>query len=109
MNRHQIIDRRDLELCREAARLVDGDPALLEKAREAVRRGLAIHAGDPRALPAVREWDELLRRTWPEIQQALLEEGEEGARRRQSSPFPCLLPEEARRRILDKHRARGSR
>jgi hypothetical protein len=105
MNRHQAIDRRDLELCREAARLVDGNPALLARVRDAVRRGLAIHAADPRSLPAVREWDELLSRPWPEIRQALLEEGEEGTRRRQSSPFPCLLPKEARQRILDKHRA----
>ncbi len=109
MNRHEAIDRRDLELCREAAKLVDEDPTLLVRAREAVRRGLAIHAGDPRSLPAVREWDELLRRPWPEIRRALLEEGEEGTRRRQSSPFPCLLPEETRRRILDRHGAGGSR
>jgi hypothetical protein len=52
MNRHEAIDRRDLELCHEAARLVDEDPTLLVRAREAVRRGLAIHADDPRSLPA---------------------------------------------------------
>lgn len=79
---HQEIDERSLRLSEAVARKVDLDPSLLNDVRLWVSQ---------RDAPAYREWQAILKRPWPEVREILLDPGEEGKRRRQSSPFVGIL------------------
>ena len=52
------------------------------------------------APPAIAEWRELLMQDWTVVRQALMDEGEEGQRRRQSSPFVGVLSSRERWEIV---------
>ena len=88
MKTHEQIDRRSLMLARAIAEKLDrdGDERALEKARTVQRRWCAQS-------PSRRhdEWAAILQRPWPEVRSALLEESEQGAQRRQNSPFCGVL------------------
>ena len=91
---HQQIDQRSLAMARAIVRLIDDDPERrgLEHARATCERWLREHGPDPN----VEEWAALLRQPWAEVRAALLEESEEGCRRRQNSPFAGVLPPQQR-------------
>ena len=88
MRTHQEIDRRSLALVRAIVAAIDSDSERkgLEKARENCSRWYR----DDRS-PAIAEWIGILKQDWPRIRKVLLDEGEEGRRLRQSSPFCGIL------------------
>jgi hypothetical protein len=71
-----------MTLARAVAAKVDRDPSLLDAVRD-----WALTRDEP----AYLEWQRILEQEWPEVRQALLDPGEEGKRRRQSSPFVGIL------------------
>lgn len=88
MKSHEDIDQRSLELSRHIVAIIDADPerAGLQKARSNCNRWLA-----DQSTPVLREWNTLLANDWPIIRGVLLDEGQEGRRLRQSSPFCGIL------------------
>ena len=85
---HLEIDRRSLALARAVAAVIDGDRTRegLKKARENCSRWYREDRS-----PAIAEWIGILKQDWPRIRRILLDEGEEGQRLRQSSPFCGIL------------------
>jgi hypothetical protein len=88
MKDHEHIDQRSLELARAIVAIIDADSACkgLEKARLTCDRWLGEHPE-----PAILEWRNLLTHDWQMIRTILLDEGQEGRRLRQSSPFCGIL------------------
>lgn len=97
MRTHQEIDRRSLELARAVVAVIDADPDRqgLEKARRTCDRWMQSQPS-----PAVAEWRELLTRDWAVVRGVLLDETEEGQRRRQSNPFVGVLSSRERWKIV---------
>ena len=85
---HEDIDQRSLSLSLAIVARIDLDPERtgLRKARGICSRWMAEHP-----TPALREWQALLEHDWPMIRAVLLDEGQEGRRLRQSSPFCGVL------------------
>jgi hypothetical protein len=96
---HRIAEARSLVMHVLAARRIGADPALLERARQTVRRWLQHYGERPPA--ALAEWRALLERPWTEVAARATALTEEGARLRQSSPLATLLTAAERRRIHD--------
>jgi hypothetical protein len=88
MKTHEEIDQRSLALSRSIVATIDADPGRkgVLIARATCARWLA-----GRPSPVLLEWQALLLRDWPSIRAVLLDEGEEGRRLRQSSPFCGVL------------------
>lgn len=105
MRTHHEIDLRSLELARAVVARIDSDPERrgLERARETCGRWLRTAPA-----PAIEEWSRLLSGDWSEIRLRLLDEGEEGQRLRQSSPFTGILEPAERWEILRRFRDESS-
>jgi hypothetical protein len=59
-------------------------------------------------IDAMQEWLDLLDSSSVEqLLELLVDEGEDGRRLRQSTPFAGILTKEERRRILEKHESAG--
>jgi len=99
---HIRLDERSLALHTLVARKVLENPALLDKARENVRRWQAI-AGSP--LPALAAWEQILNGSVDQIVRLLTERSEDATRLRQSSPFAGVLTETERLAIYETHAA----
>jgi hypothetical protein len=93
MRTHQQIDERSLAMARAIVAKIDEDPARagLAKARSVCERW---HRTRPSA--ANQEWMEILKSPWEDIREVLLDESEEGKRRRQSDPFCGILTPQER-------------
>jgi len=100
---HRVAEARSLALHVLAARRIAADPRLLERARATLKRWMARYA--EAAPPALREWDELLSRPWPEVAAKATALTEDAARLRQSSPLGTLLSVAERKRVYDAFRA----
>ena len=103
---HEWIDARSLDLARAVAEKVRRDPSLLEKARGNLSRWKDRLHPWPRAL---QEWEEILGH--PSLDRILLllvEDSEEGRRRRQSSPFTGILTPGERQAIFERYEALGT-
>ena len=88
MRTHADIEARSLALARAIAARIDADPARagLRRARAVCRRWCDM------GVDSAREWMDLLRREdWSGIRRALLDDSDEGRRRRQNSPFCGIL------------------
>jgi len=90
---HRSIDERSLAMARAIAAKIDADPG-----HGGVQRARAICERWERLSPSPnhREWLEILRKPWAEIRAILLEDSEEGRRRRQNSPFCGILTSKER-------------
>lgn len=98
---HEWVDARSLELAQAIAVKVAAQPAYLERAKATLERWKGRRASWPNAL---REWEDLL--AWSSLEQVLarlVEDSEEGRRRRQSSPFTGVLSESERREIFARY------
>jgi len=93
MKSHDMIDRRSLALARAIVAAIDADPRRqgLQTARDTCARWLVATPS-----PVIREWQNILRGDWPSIRNVLIDEGEEGRRLRQSSPFCGILSNKER-------------
>src|SRR5262245_46561416 len=102
-NRSTSLDEaRSLAMHAAIAAKIEGQPKLLEIARNNLKRWRARWED---AVPAWhQEWCEILDRPWVEIVAVMTEPGEEFARLRQSSPFAGVLSAEERRCICEAFR-----
>ena len=101
---HEWIDQRSLAMGRAIAGKVRAQPALLQIAKDNLKRWMQQHQPD---VPLVlNEWQEILTQ-WPiERVLDLLTSDDENARRlRQSSPFAGILSQAERRSIFDEYEA----
>lgn len=100
---HRRLDERSLALHRLVARKVLADPALLDKARENVRRWQTME-GIPSM--ALSEWESILSGPVGQVTQFLMESSERATRLRQSSPFCGILTEAERQAIYESYSTR---
>ena len=95
---HSRLDERSLALHQLIAAKVLADPALLDKARDNLRRWQQME-GSPK--PALAEWEQILSGSTDQIAQFLTERSERATRLRQSSPFAGVLSETERKAIYE--------
>src|ERR1700722_2561896 len=94
---HNRLDERSLALHQLVAEKVRADPALLDKARENVRRWQEANGS---ASPALAEWAQILASPASRVVALLAERSERATRLRQFSPFAGILSEEEERRAV---------
>lgn len=94
---HRLLDARSLALHCLVAQRISADPALLEIARDNLRRWRALR---PEAPPRyLDEWDRILGKPWPAIAAFITSFSERAIRLRQSSPFAGVLTPAERARV----------
>jgi hypothetical protein len=101
MKSHRQIDERSACLARRVVELIDAD-----RDRLGLAKARATCARWMRDAPceATAEWSRILQEDWQTVRAVLLDEGEEGCRLRQSSPFCGVLSAQERRAIFSKFR-----
>jgi transcriptional regulator with XRE-family HTH domain len=93
--RHQAQDLLSLALHKEAIRLIQEDPALLDRAKETLQRWST--KGESRSKRLWDEWSTILSdRSWRKV----LGRTRRAQELRQASPLPTLLPDSVRQDIL---------
>ena len=100
---HTRLDERSIALHRLIAQKVAADPALLDEARNNIRRW---QAADGSLSPALTEWENILAGPVESVTALLIERSENATRLRQSSPFAGILTESERRAIYDSYSTR---
>jgi hypothetical protein len=100
---HSRIDERSLAMHRVIAKKLRADPALLDKARETVRRWQKTE-GSPTL--ALSEWENILSGPVTEVAEFLEDRSERATRLRQSSPFTGILTDAERRTIYEPYSTR---
>ena len=101
---HSRLEERSLAMHRVIARKLLADPALVDQARENLRRWRRI--GDNTSLALV-EWETILSGPVDELAQFLAAPSETATRLRQSSPFCGILSEAERRDIYESFSTRA--
>jgi hypothetical protein len=97
--RHDWIDERSRALHEAVAERLRDDPQLVSRAL--VRLDDWERWAEPQALPAIREWRQLLSAaSLSELLALLVEDSEKANRLRQSSPFVDVLPQDERLAIF---------
>jgi hypothetical protein len=96
-NPHGRNDRFSLLLHRELARTIQTDVGVLARGRRNIVRWQTAHG---RSVPAWDEWLRLLDAGAGAVLNAMLDEGEQGIRLRQSSPFAGIIPHRRRWELL---------
>ncbi len=94
---HRILDARSLAMHCIAAAKIERDPQLLGKVQLILEGWLTRYQGG--APSALKEWEDILQRSWPEISSLITDPGERATRMRQSSPFSTILSTRERERI----------
>ena len=107
MKDHRLIDERSLAFDRLTAAKLKANPALVEKARDNVRRWLASCSEGVR--PALLEWQAALDGPLEALLALLTSSDERATRLRQSSPFAGVLSPAERNAILREYHRRESR
>lgn len=100
---HSRLEERSLALHRLVARKLLGNPLLLDRVRETVRRWQGMD-GSPRTTLA--EWETILSSPADQVAGFLTERSEKATRLRQSSPFCGILSEDERRAIYESYSTR---
>lgn len=101
---HSRLDERSLAMHRLIAAKVQADPALLDKARENLRRWREMK-GSPE--PALAEWEQVLSGSVDQVVQALTDPSDCATRLRQSSPFAGILKEAEREAVYESYSTRA--
>ncbi len=103
---HDWIDARSLALAQAVAEKIRRDPSLLQRAFENHARWKESRETWP---PCLREWEEILAgRNVDDVLAILVEDSEDGRRRRQSSPFTGFLTPAERKEIFEHYEAIGT-
>jgi hypothetical protein len=106
--RHRKLEERSLALHREIAQRIRSNPDLLSSVRERLSKDIRSGRFSISLIDAMQEWLDLLDSSSVEqLLELLVDEGEDGRRLRQSTPFAGILTKEERRRILEKHESAG--
>ncbi len=100
---HNRLDERSLALHQLVAQKVLIAPALLDKARENMRRWQAANRSPSLALA---EWEQILNSPVNQVVAFLVERSERATRLRQSSPFCGILTEAERQAIYESYSTR---
>jgi hypothetical protein len=85
------------------ARKITDNPALLEIAYANLERWSASVSPVP---ARIIEWQEILKKPWPEVAAMIIDPGPESVRLRKSAPFPGILSAEERLQIFDQFKAK---
>jgi len=100
---HRLLEARSLAMHALIARKIERDRKLLDVPRNNLKRWRQRWGTDvPKWFV---EWQEILRRPWPDIAALITEPSEAAARLRQSTPFAGVLSAEERERIYEAFRA----
>jgi hypothetical protein len=102
MNRHQLIETRSLRLHQAIAEKLRRNPDLIRRAYENIGRWKRINSFPQ---PYLDEWQAVLDQGLEASLALMCEDSERGRRLRQSSPFPGILSNAERWRILRETRA----
>src|SRR5262249_50856666 len=97
---HSRLEERSLALHALVASKLQADPALLDKARDNLRRWRQAQAS---LSPALMEWEQILKGRVDHVVTLLRERSQRAARLRQSSPFGGILTEPERRTIYESY------
>lgn len=102
--RHDLIDRRNLELHRLVAKKIRNQPELMNVVSEKLDRIL----GEPRlsesCKDALREWQTIFSlKSFNEILEILVQDSDEGQRLRQSTPFSGILSQQERGEVFRRY------
>jgi hypothetical protein len=98
-----LLEARSLAMHAVIARKIERDRKLLDVPRNNLKRWRQRWGTDvPKWFV---EWQEILRRPWPDIAALITEPSEAAARLRQSTPFAGVLSAEERERIYEAFRA----
>ncbi len=100
---HMRIDERSLAMHRLVAEKVRANPALLNEARDTLRRWQQME-GSP--VLTLSEWEDILNGPPAQVAEFLEERSERANRLRQSSPFAGFLREDERRAIYESYSTR---
>jgi len=100
---HSRLDERSLALHQLVAEKVQASPALLDKARENVRRWQEASGS---VSPALAEWAQILASPTSRVVALLTERSERAIRLRQSSPFAGILTGDERRAVYESYSVR---
>lgn len=100
-NDHNRLDERSLALHELVAMKVQADPALLDKARDNLRRWQAANGS---LSPPQTEWQQILSAPVGNVVAFLVERSEKATRLRQSSPFAGILTEVERSAVFEAFR-----
>jgi hypothetical protein len=101
---HSRVDERSLAMHRAVAGKLLANPALLNKARETLRRW---QDSDGSPTLALAEWEQILRGTAYQVADFLADQSERAIRLRQSSPFAGFLTDTERRTIYESYSTRA--
>lgn len=94
--RHQLQDLQSLALHRQAVRVVQQDPVLLDRANKILSRWLTT-TPNSRSAPLWQEWEQILKyQSWRKI----LRSSQRAQQLRQASPLVTVLPEAIRLHVL---------
>ena len=102
---HTRLDARSLALHRRVAAKLADTPALLDIARDNLRRWQAEGSSSSLALA---EWQSILEKPLEDIIGVLTDPSEDATRLRQSSPFAGVLTEAERLFIYESYTTRGT-
>ena len=100
---HARIDERSLAMHRLVARKLRANPAVLDEARDNLRRWQKMD-GSP--VLTLSEWEDILSGSAAQVAELLEERSERATRLRQSSPFAGTLTETERTTIYESYSTR---
>lgn len=100
---HRVLDARSLAMHCKIAQKISRSPDLLDKAKENLERWRAKSADPPPHY--LHEWQEILKRPWPEIAEIITRMNDNSTRLRSSSPFAGVLSADEREQIYAAFRA----
>lgn len=102
--RHDLIDRRSLELHRLVAGKIRQQPELMDLVREKLDRTLGESRLSESCKDALREWQTIFSlKSFEEILEILVEDSDEGQRLRQSTPFSGILTQQERGEVFRRY------
>jgi hypothetical protein len=107
--RHDLIDRRSLELNRLVAEKIRQQPELMDLVRDKLDRTLAESRLSESCKDALREWKTIFSlKSFEKILEILVEDSDEGQRLRQSTPFTGILSQQERGEIFRRYESAGT-
>jgi hypothetical protein len=104
VNWHQVIEERSFEMDQVIARILRREPAKLDLVVAWIEQRLADPDYSVHSKDALREWLDLIRtRGLAGVLDKLADRSEDAFRMRHSSPFAVIMPQDERRRILQRY------